>query len=96
MRPAPPSRQTRDDQPEGGPASLERLRGLVANEQQLRKSIDTEVDQLATAGVSWPVIATVLGVTRRQAARQAHNRRHPAREAAPESAERLVAARLAS
>jgi hypothetical protein len=54
--------------------SLDRLGDLVAARRLLEGEIGVLVDALATAGVGWPAIAGVLGVSR-QAARQAHNRR---------------------
>ena len=50
------------------------LRQLVARRVQLEQAITWEIDRLAEAGVGWPQIASVLGVSR-QAARQAALRR---------------------
>ena len=57
------------------PRNLDRLAHLVEDERRLRKAIDVEVDRLTAAGMGWPVIAAVLGVSR-QAARQRQQRRH--------------------
>jgi hypothetical protein len=47
----------------------------------LRTRLEAEVDRLVLAGMPWPRIARVLGVTR-QAARQAYVRRHKMEERA--------------
>ena len=54
---------------------LDQLAQLVVEEQRLKEELAALVDRLAASGVGWPVIAAVLGVSR-QAARQAHRRRH--------------------
>lgn len=61
----------------GESSDLARLAGLAARHRQLADAIDAEVDVLAAAGTSWPLIAAALGMTR-QAARQRYHRRHPA------------------
>lgn len=50
------------------------LRRLVYQRATINQRIDAEVDRLESGGLSWPVIARALGVTR-QAARQRHERR---------------------
>jgi len=57
-----------------GREGLARLEELVQARRQIEVQIDGQVDNLAAAGVSWPVLADVLGVSR-QAVRQAHVRR---------------------
>lgn len=57
-----------------GPGVTTHLAQLVQARRLLDDEMDAEVDRLATSGVSWPVIAIALGVTR-QAARQRHVRR---------------------
>lgn len=61
------------------------FRSLEAQKRSIDTQITAEIDALADAGVSWPVIAEILGVSR-QAARQAHTRRQT-----PASAARLTA-----
>lgn len=68
---------------------LEQLGKLVEARRTVNEAIAAQVDDLAAAGVSWPVIADVLGVSR-QAARQAHARRHAT------TSQRPAAGRLAS
>jgi hypothetical protein len=58
-----------------GREGLARLDELVQTRRQVEELIAAQVDDLAAAAVSWPSIADVLGVSR-QAARQAHTRRH--------------------
>lgn len=62
----------------GEPSGLARLAELAARQREVQAAIDAQVDLLAAAGTPWPQIAAALGVTR-QAARQRHRRRHPAR-----------------
>ena len=85
-RPQPAQQPTRQPALSGGPQSttstsgpdeLVRLDELVRARRQVEEQIAAQVDDLAAAGTSWPVIAEVLGVSR-QAARQAHYRRHSA------------------
>jgi hypothetical protein len=71
-------------------ANLDRLARLVDQARALHEQIDLEVDHLATTGVSWPVIATVLGVSR-QAARQRYQRRHAPGQRAPSTAAETLA-----
>ena len=54
--------------------TVDPLRRLIKRRDQLEKTITWEIDRLAEAGVGWPQIAAVLGVSR-QAARQAALRR---------------------
>lgn len=54
--------------------NVDTLRRLVKRRDQLGEAITWEIDRLADAGVGWPQIAAVLGVSR-QAARQAALRR---------------------
>ena len=66
---------------------LARLTELTTAAQRLKAQITEQVDALAAAATSWPAIAQALGVSR-QAAHQAHIRRHrtqaePPRHAAP-------------
>jgi hypothetical protein len=68
----PPSTQTAKPP---SPPELDRLRHLVDQARRLREDLDGELDRLAAAGVGWPAIAAVLGVSR-QAVRQRHARRH--------------------
>lgn len=51
------------------------LAELVTARREVEEMVAAQVDVLAAAGTPWPVIAQVLGVSR-QAARQAHQRRH--------------------
>jgi hypothetical protein len=53
-----------------------RLEYLVERQREAEAAVDSEVDRLVRVGVSWPLIADALGVTR-QAARQRWLRRHP-------------------
>ena len=85
-RPQPAQQPTRQPALSGGPQSttstsgpdeLLRLDELVQARRQVEEQIAARVDDLAAAGTSRPVIAEVLGVSR-QAARQAHHRRHSA------------------
>ena len=51
------------------------LTDLVEELGRAQDAVDAEIDRLVGAGVSWPVIAAALGVSR-QAARQRWLRRH--------------------
>lgn len=73
-RPLPPPPATVDP---GEPSGLARLAELAARQHEVQAAVDAQVDVLAAAGTPWPAIAAALGVTR-QAARQRHQRRHPA------------------
>lgn len=50
------------------------LAALAAQLHEVERAVDDEVARLVALGVSWPVIATALGVSR-QAARQRWLRR---------------------
>lgn len=63
-----------------GREGLAHLDELVQTRRRVEEQIDAHVEDLAAAGVSWPAIADVLGVSR-QAARQAHLRRRTNTEA---------------
>ena len=54
---------------------LARLAELTTAAQRLNAQITEQVDALAAAATPWPAIAQALGVSR-QAAHQAHIRRH--------------------
>ena len=51
-----------------------RLAELIAQQTEIDRAVDDEIDRLVALGVGWPVIACALGVTR-QAARQRWLRR---------------------
>jgi hypothetical protein len=57
--------------------SVDTLRRLVARRDRLEQTITLEIDLLAGAGVGWPQIAAVLGVSRQAARQAAIRRRHP-------------------
>lgn len=59
------------DAPNG---ELGRLARLIGEHRRISAELDMEIDRLVNADVGWPVIASVLGVSR-QAARQRHERR---------------------
>ena len=63
--------------PPGPQQGLTDLKQLVRERAEITALIEAQVDLLAAEGYSWPDIAAALGVTR-QAARQAHARRHAA------------------
>jgi predicted transcriptional regulator len=63
--------------PPGPRQGLADLKQLVKERAEVTALVEAQVDLLAKAGYSWPEIADALGVTR-QAARQAHARRHAA------------------
>jgi hypothetical protein len=54
---------------------LERIERARATQQNAEAELAVLVDQAVGLGISWPEIATRLGVTR-QAARQRYQRRH--------------------
>ena len=58
-----------------GAALTRELVTLVDQQREAEAAIDREVDRLVRLGVSWPLIADALGVSR-QAARQRWLRRH--------------------
>jgi hypothetical protein len=62
-----------------GREGLAHLDGLVQARRQVEEQIEAHVADLAAAGVPWPAIADVLGVSR-QAVRQAHLRRRATTE----------------
>jgi hypothetical protein len=64
---------------------LGRLAQLVVEEQRLKEERAELVEDLAESGVGWPAIASALGMSR-QAARQAHLRRHTLAGATPRAA----------
>lgn len=55
--------------------TVDTLRRLVARREQLERTITCEIDRLAEAGVGWPRIAAVLGVSRQSARQSALRRR---------------------
>lgn len=57
-----------------GRAMTRQLDALVSDQRDAEAAVDREVDRLAQLGVSWPLIAEALGVSR-QAARQRWLRR---------------------
>lgn len=71
--------------------TVDTLRRLVEQRDQLERTITWEIDRLAQAGVGWPRIASALGGNR-PAVRQAWLRRHPPApsSAAPGLVEELV------
>jgi hypothetical protein len=67
-----------------GREGLAHLDELVQARRHVEEQIEAHVADLAAAGVPWPAIADVLGVSR-QAVRQAHLRRRTTTEAQRES-----------
>ena len=57
---------------------LERIERARAAQQKAGAELAALIDQAVGIGISWPEIATRLGVTR-QAARQHYQRRHAGR-----------------
>ena len=74
--PAPPSRPASRGPGLSSSQVLERIERARAAQQKAAAELAALVDQAVGLGISWPEIATQLGVTR-QAARQHYQRHHP-------------------
>jgi hypothetical protein len=73
--PGEPSRPTKRASGLSVPQVLERIERARAAQQKAEAELAVLVDRAVGLGISWPEIATRLGVTR-QAARQHYRRRH--------------------
>ena len=71
------------------PQVLERIERARATQQNAEAELAVLVDQAVGLGISWPEIATQLGVTR-QAARQHYQRRHRDGTSAAPASDRAV------